>query len=241
MQNMSIWFKNHYKDLLIIILLIIILILGYIFYMDDEDKDLSNTLAVEEPIINDKTSNNNEDEEVKKTLKVDVKGAVKKPGVYELEENAIINDVITLAGGFNSNAYKNGINLSKKVSDEMVIYVYTKSEVNPESNEKKETITTCEVPTYNITECVKDKESIIENGTGNNSENNTNGTNNSLVNINTASVDVLTTLSGIGTSKAQAIVNYRNEHGNFKSIEEITNVSGIGETVFAKIKDYITV
>ena len=64
---------------------------------------------------------------------------------------------------------------------------------------------------------------------------------NELININTASKSELTALSGIGDVKAQAIIDYRNTNGNFKSIEDILNVSGIGDAVFAKIKNYITV
>ena len=64
---------------------------------------------------------------------------------------------------------------------------------------------------------------------------------NELININTASKSELTALNGIGDVKAQAIIDYRNTNGNFKSIEDILNVSGIGDAVFAKIKDYITV
>lgn len=66
-------------------------------------------------------------------------------------------------------------------------------------------------------------------------------TQNSLVNINTATAEELTVLSGIGTTKAQAIVDYRKENGKFLSVEDITDVSGIGEKTFEKIKDYITV
>lgn len=64
---------------------------------------------------------------------------------------------------------------------------------------------------------------------------------NGFVNINTASVEQLEVLDGIGTVLAQRIVNYRTEHGDFESIEELKNVSGIGNTIFAKIKNQICV
>jgi len=73
---------------------------------------------------------NKEDEilENNKSFYVEIKGAVKNPGVYEVTSNNIINDVVTLAGGLNKNAYTNNINMSRKVSDELVIYIFTKSE-----------------------------------------------------------------------------------------------------------------
>ena len=64
---------------------------------------------------------------------------------------------------------------------------------------------------------------------------------NSKININKADITQLTTLTGIGESKAQSIIEYRNNNGSFKTIEDILNVSGIGDTLFAKIKDNITV
>ena len=134
---------------------------------------------------------------------VDVKGQVKFPGVYEVEEHLRVHDVIQLAGGFLEMANETAINLAQKISDEMVIYVpHLDEEINntstdawsPSQDEKK-------------------------------------------VSLNQATVGELETLPGIGPSKAAAIIKYREEVGAFKSIDELTNVSGIGEKTLEKLRD----
>ena len=157
-------------------------------------------------------------EEVSEEVLVDIKGAVKKPGVYKLNKNSIVNDVIVLAGGLKSGASTDDINLSKAIYNEMVIYISTKSELKEKQNNTSNIpSSTNETKVDNI--CV----------------------NPNKVNINSATVDELTTLNGIGEAKAIKIIDYRNTNGLFKSIEDIKNVSGIGETFYEKIKDNITV
>lgn len=157
-------------------------------------------------------------EEVSEEVLVDIKGAVKKPGVYKLNKNSIVNDVIVLAGGLKSGASTDDINLSKAIYNEMVIYISTKSELKEKQNNTSNIpSSTNETKVDNI--CV----------------------NPNKVNINSATVDELTTLNGIGEAKAIKIIDYRNTNGLFKSIEDIKNVSGIGEAFYEKIKDSITV
>ena len=240
MQNILYLVKKYIKDTILFGLIIICL--GFSIYniylsYTTEENDLNEITIIDE--TEEKTVEN-------KKINIDIKGAVKNPGVYEVEEDTIINEVITLAGGFNSNAYKNGINLSKKVSDEMVIYVYTKTEIKEQEANKIENITisteTCSTPDYSICECVEEKESIIETKPNvSDSSNNEIEEETKTVNINTALKEELTTLSGIGESKAEAIISYRKENGSFTNIRDIMNVSGIGEALFAKIKDYITI
>jgi competence protein ComEA len=152
---------------------------------------------------------------------VDLKGAVKKPGVYKVKQGTIVNELIELAGGLTKNAYTDNINLSKKLTEETVIFVYTVSEIK-----KMNTTTTTTNPVI--------YDSYIQETTTNISDNT------KLVNINTASINELTSLTGIGESKALAIVAYRTKTP-FKSIEELKNISGIGDSLYAKIKDNITV
>lgn len=176
--------------------------------------------------------------EIKK-MYVDIKGAVKNPGVYQVNEENIINDVINLAGGLLDKAYVENINLSKKVQDELVIYVYTKDEIKKNNLQENQT---CSSNNYIITECTENKVSIITSNENNeNTENNNSSVSSSLININIASIEELTTLPGIGESKAQNIINYREENGYFKTIDEIKNVNGIGEATFDQLKKYITV
>ena len=152
---------------------------------------------------------------------VDLKGAVKKPGVYKVKQGTIVNELIELAGGLTKNAYTDNINLSKKLTEETVIFVYTVSEIK-----KMNTTTTTTNPVI--------YDSYTQETTTNISDNT------KLVNINTASINELTSLTGIGESKALAIVAYRTKTP-FKSIEELKNISGIGDSLYAKIKDNITV
>ena len=164
---------------------------------------------------------------------IDIKGAVKKPGVYKLNSNLTVNDVINEAGGLTKEADTSLINLAKKITDEMVIIVYTKEEVK-KSNLVNTVIKVVEK------ECVCPN--IENDGCLNNEikDNITNKDNNGLVNINTATKEELQTINGIGESKANNIIKYRESNGNFKTIEEIKNVEGIGDTLYETIKIYIT-
>ena len=184
----------------IIAILIIIGLILYIIY----DKDNIVNEKKEEIII--------EKEDVKEEIKkeimfaVDIKGEVKKPGIYELEEGKRIIDVIKEAGGITEKANTNNINLSEKITDEMLIIIPS---IDEELNTQKNEIKTQK--------------------------------NDNKVSINTASESELMTINGIGKTKAKKIIEYRDNNGKFKSIEDIKNVSGIGDSIFEKIKNYIKV
>ena len=210
---------NYLKDniLSLIIIFLNIFIIGILVYFNFFEEEP----ILEEPIEEVISVIETEPIEEEASLLVDVKGAVKKPGVYEVTNDTIVNDCIKLAGGLKSDADTNTINLSKKVVNEMVIYI-------PEKKEVKES------PPLN--DAVIDNTPIIGTGTEEN-----NPSSDKKININTATLSELQELDGIGESKAQSIIDYRNEVGLFKDINELMNVSGIGETVFAKIKDNITI
>jgi len=228
--------KNYLVEILLIIVIFMLLgiyaICGYYYFGIYEKKQVTVS-TYEEPIAEVIES---PEESVK--MHVDIKGAVQNPGVYEINKNTIINEVILLAGGFNSNAYTKNINLSKKLVDETVIYVYTKYEYSllskPEPKEE------CVCPEPEITTCIESGSSIIENSKENHEES-SDEINTTLININTASQEELMSLNGIGEAKAKSIIEYRISNGNFQSIENIKNVSGISDNVYEKIKDYITV
>lgn len=166
---------------------------------------------------------------------VDIKGAVLYPGVYQLLVGSSVQDAIDMAGGLLENANTNVINLSKRVFDEMVIIIYTNEEIDAYKNEPD--IETqfiyieipCECPDSMNDACI------------NNDSASDDFSSEFLISINKASKEELMTLNGIGASKAEAIIQYRLENGNFKTIEDIMNVSGIGESAFEKIKNSITV
>ena len=160
----------------------------------------------------------NEAEEVINDVSVDIKGLVVNPGVYNIKSDSRIIDAIELAGGLKEGANTEQINLSKKVTDEMVIVIYSNEEV--ESMKKNDSYNNIDNANYV-------------------GEYKINDTSDGKVSINTSTLEELMTLKGIGKSKAEAIIKYRNTVGLFNSIEEIMNVSGIGESIYKKIKDNI--
>lgn len=168
------------------------------------------------------------------SIYVDIKGAVKNPGVYEINKDSRIIDVIKKAGDLRKDADTSVINLSKKVKDEMFIVIYTKEEI--ESYKEKM------IPSTKIIKEVEEKiicpdndnDACVSKGSSNISNIS------EVININTASKEELMKLSGIGEGKAKQIIEYRNNNP-FNSIEDIKNVKGIGDSLYEKIKNNIEV
>lgn len=200
----------------------------YLLSREEDNNDIILENEVKEEVVLEKK------EEVLEKVKVDIKGAIKKPGVYELDSNSIINDVIKLAGGLKTNASTKYLNLSKKILDEMVINIYTESEVK----KMKEPVDVCEVKDQDLTNC-DDATIIVTNPDSNKEISNSNEVVDNKVSINDGTKEELMTLSGIGEVKAQAIIDYRNKNGKFSKIEDLMNVSGIGESTYNQIKDNI--
>ncbi|MFQ9514912.1 MAG: helix-hairpin-helix domain-containing protein [Eubacterium sp.] len=178
----------------------------------------------EENIIALSTENHDSDkiketviEETSGQFFVYVSGAVKKPGVYCVSSNSRIYQVIDMAGGMTDKAQKDYLNLAEKVFDGQKIQVITKKQFR-ELNSKSVEGTKTDMESMGADLFQAD-----------------------MVNINHATAEQLTSLPGIGTTKAAAIVAYRDENGNFSSIEDIKNVSGIGDATFANIESRITV
>ena len=195
--------------LVIIILLILLLYLNYKTPKTVEQKE--ETLIEPIALI----------EEVSSKFYVDIKGEVKNPDVYEVSEGMIINDLIKLAGGLKKNATTKNINLSKKLTSEMLVLISNKKDL-----EAKEV--SCNCNTNNETKIeVNDNTSNAE------------APLDTKVSLNNATKEELMTLNGIGESKADSIIEYRN-NTKFERIEDIMNISGIGESIFAKIKEDIT-
>lgn len=211
-------------------------------------------------IVKEYSSNNIQDlsSSDDSNIKVEIKGMVLNPGVYELENGKRVNDLIEVSGGLLENANTNYLNLSKKLKDEMIIIVYSNDEINSfkeNKNSNYENIKIeCNCPDTINNACMDIGDISHEDNITyeNNSENkNPNSENKNLdsnisdidskISINDADEENLTKISGIGSSKAKSIIEYRKQNGNFKTIEDIMNVSGIGKSLFEKIKDYITV
>ncbi|MGM9892463.1 helix-hairpin-helix domain-containing protein [Limosilactobacillus sp.] len=144
---------------------------------------------------------------------VDVKGAVKQPGIYYFKHGARVVEALRAAGGQLPNAEMKAVNLAKELTDQQVVYIPTVGEqVAPAPGSEQAT----------------------SSDTGTSSGK-------APININTASKEQLCQITGIGDKKADLIIAYRQEHGQFKSVDELTQVSGFGEKTVAKIKDQVAV
>lgn len=149
---------------------------------------------------------------------VHVCGAVVKEGLYEMTPGDRVADAIQAAGGFSAEAATQYWNLAKVLEDQMQILVPTKEELEAAKDKGS-------------TESLTQSETVQDGGK----------TSDGKININTADKATLCTLPGIGENKANSIIAYRQEHGNFSSITDIMKVSGIKEGGFQKIEAYITV
>ncbi len=154
---------------------------------------------------------------------VHVCGAVVSPGVYGMEPDARVYEAVSCAGGLREDAAGEAVNQAQKVTDGERIYIPTREEADAGWTSNMETDPTSEGGSTSENNGVQ---------TGNTEE---------KVNINTASLEELRTLSGIGDTRAKSILDYREAQGGFQTIEELMNVEGIKEGVFEKIKDRITV
>lgn len=211
------------KNKILVVVLITITIITVIWTLQDEDK-------VEEPeIIKEEKVEKKEKKVNENKVKIDIKGQIQNPGVYELTNENNVMDAINQAGGLTELSDTSNINLSKKLIDEMVIIIYSKEEI--QNMQEKEKIT---CPPCNDA-CVKEED---EKGK---IEINEEAETDEIININEASKEELQKLKGIGESKANAIIEYREKEGKFETIEDIKNVPGIGESAFEKIKNNIRV
>lgn len=256
--------KNLNKKGVIIGIMMFLVLLGAGLYLFVSQNNENYLVAEDENLLAEKSV---QEEKLVNKIKVEVKGEVALPGVYELDDESRLQDLIDAAGGFNEKAYYDNINLSMKLKDEMVLVVYNKDKVNKSSNNSNKTNnvnksskvnTNTSIsneanekntkPEYNIDVALENNESVIEKEKNKTTEvvkpndNNDESTSiNKLVNINTAGVKELSTLTGIGEAKAQKIIDYREANGGFKSIDEIMKVKGIGKATYEKFKANITI
>lgn len=226
---------RHKKQIILVCLgLVLLLVIGSFFIYKNytaENKEEKNIV-----LNTKKDTKKDEEEEEEVYYQVDIKGEVINPGIYTVKEGSRVIDVIRLAGDLTEVADTSVLNLSKKVKDEMVIIVYSYDEVvNFTATKEKEEIEQEACLSQNGIQndaCIKDStddtssSSVVISG---------------KVSLNTATLDELMTLPGIGESKAQAIIEYREEVGAFQNIEELKEVSGIGDAIFDQIKENITI
>ncbi|HFI4798196.1 TPA: helix-hairpin-helix domain-containing protein [Streptococcus agalactiae] len=150
-------------------------------------------------------------DKVSNQVTVDVKGAVNHPGVYSLPSQSRVTDAIKRAGGLSKLADSKSVNLAQKLQDETVIYVAQKGE----------------------------KITVVEEEKANNIA--TQGNSKGKINLNKADLSSLQTISGVGAKRAQDILDYRDSQGGFKTIDDLKNVSGIGEKTLEKLRQDVTI
>ena len=187
-------------------------ILAFAFLQEDEQSSYELITEIEQQPV-EAVAEVVEETPPNRPVIVDVKGAVKYPGVYELTEANRVVDAITAAGGYIDGANATLINHAQKLQDEMVIYI-------PLEGEEVE---------INIQQFIGGSSS--SSGSADSGK----------ININVADETQLTTLPGIGPAKAKAIIAHREENGPFQAIEGLKNVTGIGDKTFEQLKDLIDI
>ncbi|WLR44008.1 helix-hairpin-helix domain-containing protein [Bacillus carboniphilus] len=188
-------------------LVIAIVFIVFLLFQVQSKPSNEEAVVVNDLPIQDETNTEEEDVEVvKQTIVVDVKGEVRAPDIYELNEGDRVYHAIKAAGGITKDAEDKQINYAMLVKDEMLIYVPRIGEVD------------------------------VEVGVQENGDNESN-----VISINDATEAELEQITGVGPSKAKAIIKYREENGPFNQIEDLLQVSGIGEKSLEKMKDQITI
>ena len=205
-EDVVLFFRQNVKSIILAFVCSLVVIIGGLFYFNQSKTEDYSGVSFSN--ISNETNNKDEKAENRHDEKifVDVKGAVKHPGVFETTKDKRVKDLIEEAGGLLDDADTSTLNLSQKVKDQMVIYVLKHGE----------------------------KPKQISDGGSSSS-------NTDVININTANKEQLMKISGVGKTKAEAIISYREKNGDFKKKEDITKVRGIGKSTFEKIKDKIEV
>ena len=230
MEKLKDFFYDNKTIIIITISLVLIILtntLQYYYFKNSIKEQPSNDISLE-----------NHQEQEQEYIYIDIRGEIKKPGVYKISKDKRVIDAIEIAKGLTKSADTSVNNLSMQLKDEMVIIIYSKQEV-------KNFIKTKETEQLKEENCSKEENNIKNDSciTQDKKENKTTTkkeeTKTSIININTASLEELSTLKGIGSKKAQKIIEYRTKTP-FKTKEQIMEVSGIGESLYNKIKDNIT-
>ena len=207
------WLMEYKKILSIIggvLAVIVIILVGRVMMASSTKEKVMVTNAVNTTRVEETTTM------IPQNCYVDIKGEVLRPGVYEFSCESRIQEVIKKAGGFTEEADETKINLAQKVTDQMQMIV-------PNVNSKQE---------GGVTEGNSEK--------GNSSNTTPSNSKQGTVNINTATFEELQTIKGIGKKKAEAILQYRKEHGAFRTKEDLLQVKGIGKKALEAIESQVT-
>lgn len=182
---------------------ILLILVGVGGLFSKKEESVEGTTVVETTMLAEKTEVSTTQETV---IFVDIKGAVKNPGVYQMKVGDRVKDALEAAGGLTEEADSQKVNLAKRLEDQMVIVV---TKVGEEAEE---------IPA---------------------GETRNEATKEGKVNINTATVEELKTLKGVGEKKAEAIIEYRKKNGSFQTKEDLMKVRGIGKKLFESFQERI--
>lgn len=215
-MNIIRFFEQDKKLLVKVIAGIVFLVIAFSFYVvkdKTKNEDMTVSSIPESGIENESKSTETAIETERAVIMVDVAGAVANPAVVKLPEGSRVFEAVEKAGGLTADADTRIINQAEILTDGQKLYIPTTQELE-------------ENPAATASPSISHQKQAGQS---------------SLININTADSDTLQQLTGVGPATAEKIINYRNENGKFMTIEDIKNVSGIGDKTFEKFKDRITV
>ena len=235
MEKLKDFFYDNKTIIIITISLVLIILtntLQYYYFKNSIKKQPSNDILLEDK------------QQEQEYIYIDIRGEIKKPGVYKISKDKRVIDAIEIAKGLTNDADTSVNNLSMQLKDEMVIIIYSKQEVKnfiktKEKEQLKEENCSKEQNNIKNDSCITQDKKENKTTTKTQEDKKEETKTSSIININTASLEELTTLKGIGEKKAQKIIEYRTK-SPFKTKEQIMEVSGIGESLYNKIKDNIT-
>lgn len=211
--------KENLLKYLLSIAIITIFLSVFLFYNISSSETEKQILSLNE-FTHEEESNEIKIEDVQnENIFVEIKGEVLNPNVYELEKGSIVRDLILISGGLTEIGDTSNINQARELQNGECIVVLSKQEILDMKNNSNEILKVDNVSSFNVESSFDDDK----------------------VNINTASKEELKTLSGIGDGLAEAIISYREENNGFNTIDDIKNVSRIGDKTFEKFKDKIIV
>lgn len=254
-NQVKLFLYNHKRKIIVIasLILLSLTITLVLLTRHNYQKDITTY----ENIVSEKNNSNIKEADDKKEVEekiyyyIDIKGYVNNPGVYSLEKGKRVVDAINIAGGLKKDANTSLLNLSKEISDQMVIVIYSNSEIKEyekltETKKQEEKICNDKIindacTSNTSTKNDNESKSNQNNQTSDNNKQNETKEEKLMININTASKEELMKLKNVGSQKADAIIEYRYINGLFKSIEDLKNVSGIGDKLFESIKENITI
>ncbi|MDV7757202.1 ComEA family DNA-binding protein [Liquorilactobacillus mali] len=229
----ELWFENRK---LCIIVFLVFLGLGGVFIIytlkgdSSQDNELFNLSTSSSDTLISVSSNAAVSSNLKSTagISVDIKGAVKYPGVYSLKNGARVNEVVKKAGGLLENADNNQVNLALILQDQIVVYIPFEGEFSNSLTTTIQSSGDSMTSTTNATNATNAVQSTSEAET-------------QKYDINQVTKEELETIPGIGDKKAEQILAYRTEHGRINQLDELKDISGVGDKTFEKFQMYLEV